>query len=225
MSTKTNFGQEITGHIFPSKHFLADEGSYFVTTNPTPGSSLLYMLQTAFSDTVPFLYLQNNDSGGGKNLYLDYIKLICTVSPASTTQAFSAVKIDGFRTVTTNHLSALAPVSPNTNVLAPSIASILVQNSTTASALSASSNASRLVSRTSAGGIPIAGDELVWEFGGDDFVDDPGTTATRAVPGREITVTCPIIIGPQMALTMYLWFPGNAATALQYEFEMGWFEK
>jgi len=45
-----------------TKHLLADEGSYFIATNPTPGTALAYNIQAAFSDTVPLFYVQNNGS-------------------------------------------------------------------------------------------------------------------------------------------------------------------
>ena len=67
---------------------MAALGKYFVCTNPTPGTALAYNVQAAYSDTVPLMYIQNNDSKANplaKRMYLDYIKLICTVAPASST--------------------------------------------------------------------------------------------------------------------------------------------
>jgi len=82
------YGEQYVLPLIPTKHLLADEGSYFIATNPTPGTALAYNVQAAFSDTVPLFYVQNNDSKAnpfGKRLYLDYIKLICTTAPASST--------------------------------------------------------------------------------------------------------------------------------------------
>src|ERR1039457_7133219 len=104
----------------PPKPPLADEGSYFIATNPTPGTALAYNIQAAFSDTVPLFYVQNNDSKAnpfGKRLYLDYIKLICTTAPASGTGARFAIKTDpAIRTISTNNTTAITPRSPNPEV-------------------------------------------------------------------------------------------------------------
>jgi hypothetical protein len=71
------YGEQYVLPLISTKHLLADEGSYFIATNPTPGTALAYNVQAAFSDTVPLLYIQNNDSKANplaKRMYLDYIK-------------------------------------------------------------------------------------------------------------------------------------------------------
>ena len=101
------YGEQYMLSLIPTKHVLADEGSYFIATNPTPGTALAYNIQAAYSDTVPLLYIQNNDSKANpfaKRMYLDYIKLICSVVPASGTGARFAVKTDPtLRTLSTNN--------------------------------------------------------------------------------------------------------------------------
>src|ERR1019366_772728 len=86
----------------PTKHILADEGSYFTITNPTPGAALAYGsagTQASFSDTVPFFILKNNASSSdplAKRMYLDYIRLIqiTGTAPATTTSVQMAIKLD-----------------------------------------------------------------------------------------------------------------------------------
>ena len=101
------YGEQYVLPLISTKHLPADEGSYFIATNPTPGTALAYNVQAAFSDTVPLLYIQNNDSKANplaKRLYLDYIKLICTVAPASSTGARFAAKTDpALRALSTNN--------------------------------------------------------------------------------------------------------------------------
>jgi len=48
---------------------------------------------------------------------------------------------------------------------------------------------------------------------------------TAACPGRRVSCIPPVILGPNSALTIYAWFPGNATTSLSYEFEMNWWER
>jgi hypothetical protein len=76
------------------------------------------------------------------------------------------------------------------------------------------------------GGIPVVGDELVLVCGPVDPGAYAGLTAAQAVcAGRKVSCLPPIILGPNSALTLYAWFPGNAATSLSYEFEVGWWER
>ena len=224
------YGEQYVLPLIPTKHLLADEGSYFIATNPTPGTALAYNIQAAFSDTVPLFYVQNNDSKAnpfGKRLYLDYIKLICTTAPASGTGARFAIKTDpAIRTISTNNTTAITPTSPNSDVATQSVCSLNVQSNATASALSASSTSARLVANASVGGIPVVGDELVLVCGPVDPGAYAGLTAAQAVcAGRKVSCLPPIILGPNSALTLYAWFPGNAATGLSYEFDVGWWER
>ena len=224
------YGEQYVLPLISTKHLLADEGSYFIATNPTPGTALAYNVQAAFSDTVPLMYIQNNDSKANplaKRMYLDYIKLICAVAPASSTGARFAVKTDpALRALSTNNTTAITPTSPNSDMAAQSVCSINVQSSATASALSASSASARLVANASMGGIPVVGDELVLVCGTVDPGAYPGLTAAQATcAGRKVSCLPPIVLGPNSALTLYAWFPGNAATGLSCEFEVGWWER
>src|ERR1700741_2674850 len=81
-----------------TKHAVADEGAYY-TACMTPGqSALTYGVQASFSDTAGFIAIMNGDlsigQGTGKRVYVDYIKFIFSVAPASSTAAWMAVKID-----------------------------------------------------------------------------------------------------------------------------------
>jgi len=224
------YGEQYMLSLVPTKHLLADEGSYFIATNPTPGTALAYNIQAAYSDTVPLLYIQNNDSKANpfaKRMYLDYIKLICSVVPASSTGVRFAIKTDPtLRTISTNNTTAITPTSPNSDVAMQSVCSINAQSSATASALSASSTSARLVANASTGGIPVVGDELVLVCGPSDPGPYPGLTAAQATcAGRKVSCLPPIVLGPNSALTLYAWFPSNATTGLSYELEMGWWER
>lgn len=224
------YGEQYVLPLVPTKHMLADEGTYFIATNVTPGTAQPYNIQAAFSDTTPLLYIQNNDSKANpfaRRMYLDYIKLICSVAPASSTGARFALKTDPqLRTLSTNNTLAITPTSPNSDVATQSVCSINAQNNGAASVLTASSGSARLVANASTGGIPIVGDELVLVCGPADPGPYPGLTAAQAVcPGRKVSCLPPIILGPNSALTLFAWFPSNAATGLSYEFEMGWWER
>jgi hypothetical protein len=211
--------------LFPTKHLLADEGSYFIGTNPTPGTALAYNIQASFSDTVPFIYLANTDTV--KRAYLDYIKIIVTTAAATGTQAYYAIKTDrAARALSANNTATIVPVSPNSDIANASVCTLNAQNNGTASAIGGASAAARVVARGSFGGLTIIGDELAIVCGSADPGSYAGLTAAQATcPGRKCSVSPPIVVGPGANLTVHLWFPGNATTGLSYEFEMGWAER
>lgn len=207
----------------------SDLGNYWVTTNPTPGTALAYNVQSSYSATAsPFLYFFNSASAGGKSVYLDYVKIICTTAPASGTQAYYAFVADqAARAFSVDNTSSLTPVGPNqtTTNTAASILTVKAQNSATASTIAAASSGVRLVGRGSIGGIPVVGDELLIDVGPDAFGPYAGGTAALTTPGRKVSATPSIILDPQACLMLTLWFPSNSATGLSYELEIGHWEQ
>src|SRR5437879_4917507 len=78
-------------------YLLADQdsgGGYFVATNPTPATAIAFAVNASFDVTKNLFVFKNPNPAGGLRMYLDYIKLICTVAPASATQMAVAMFID-----------------------------------------------------------------------------------------------------------------------------------
>jgi len=228
--TISRYGDLKVTSMIPTKHMLADEGSYFIGTNSTPGTALAYALTTGFSDTTPFIYMYNQSrpaDQASKRIHLDYIKIIVTTAPASSTQAYFAIKLDtALRSLTTDNTTTLTAVSPNMDIGVASQALLKAQNSATASVIAAASNTARVVARGCFGGLPVVGDELVITSGSPDIGSYSGLTAAQATcPGRKCSNCPPIVLGPGNSMEVHLWFPANATTALSYELEMGWWER
>ena len=229
------YGEQYGLSLIPTKHLLADEGSYFIctsaTTSGTPGTTTMsYPLTTAYSATTPFVYLQNNDSKSNpvaKRVYFDYLKIVCTQAAASSTGVrFAAVVDPVVRGITTNNGTFFTPTSPNSDVSPQSVCQFWIQNSATASVISAASTSNRVVATGSMGNLTVLGDEYAIISGTTDPGAYPGTIAVQATcPGRRVTVIPPLILGPSAGLTFFMWLPNNASTALTYEFEMGWWER
>lgn len=221
------YGTQLISIMAPTAHSLSREGTYFVATNPTPGTALAYCVQAAFSDTVPFLYLFNQESQQNiraKYVYLHYIKLVVTVAAASGVQAEFALITDiTQRALGTDNTTTLTPVSTCTSQTVPSDMLLKLQNSATASAIAASSQNKRVMGRGSfPSGVTIVGDELLIVCGETSGGAAQGLTAAQATcPGRKVSNAPPIVIAPGNSLTMHLWFPSNATTGLSYEIEMG----
>ena len=208
----------------PTNHQLANEGSYYIVTTPTPGTGLASDIKTSYSATVPFAYIFNSGLSGGRSdlrVFLDYIKLIVTVAPASTTQSHWALVLDtAARAITTDNTTAMTPKSPNGIITATGAVSVFKsQSSGTASAIAGATNG-RVVGRGTWGGLPIIGDELVIACG--KHVDGYAGTSVTA---RKVSNAPPVIIGPGQSLTLFTWWVSNASTGLSYELEAGYWER
>lgn len=89
------YGEAQVLSIIPTKHVLADEGSYFTAQNPTPGTGVaLNAAVTAFSDTNGFIVIKNNALAGGQRLYLDSLRLILTAATTAVVSIDFLVKVD-----------------------------------------------------------------------------------------------------------------------------------
>jgi hypothetical protein len=205
----------------PPEAMLAAEGAYFRATNPTPGTALTHAITSAWVATTPTLLIRNTDaSSTGKTLYLDYIRLIMTVIPTSSTGWDVAVILDPNNRYASGGTAIALGGNCNTAFSTASIASIFWTPTASAAV------APRLVSRGRAFSvIPVVGSALMIPFAAQDFAVSStmgGTVATH------LYVPCgPIALGPgsNHSALIYCWFPANATTGPSFEVEIGWWER
>ena len=217
MTRSGRYREQFVNSPIQKHQILGMEGSYFVTTNATPGSAIAYAVTAAFSDTVgAFLHLFNvaKSSAGAKRICLDYIKLIVGVVPASATAAHFAIKTDVVNRYASGATASPVPTQCHTDLLG---GSQIAQVRAGALTLAAASNQSVVMARGALkNAIPVVGDEYVINFGS---VDGGGS-----ISGGQSRVP-PIILGAGASMALYLWFPANATTAGQFEFEIGHWER
>jgi hypothetical protein len=223
----------IEGGLLATANALNDEGTYVVTTNPTIGTGFTFVAaQTAFSDTAPNIYIQNNEQSlnvTGKAVYLHYIRLLASAAATTASSLQYAIVIDPSpRALTTNNMTQATLVTPNTAVAAPGSVLVYVQNSATVTTLGARSTNARMVAR---GAICVATapavnalDTFLWTFG--EPMAIPLAAATAGVVGQTRTaVLPPVEIGPNGGnMTMHLWLPASTAS-FNPEFEIGFYMK
>lgn len=224
------YGSQIIESIIPTKHLLADEGSYFICTNPTIGTAVAYGAQTSFSDTASGLFvIKNGDSPSrwdSKRIYLDYLRLDLTTAPASTVSMEFAVKLDNIIRVPTGGSATITPVNTNIDDTRVSVGQMYAF-SAAAATVPASGAQARTVARahisTSLG---IVGDEYLIQFGGVDVAPSSGalTAARLTQPTRIVGNAAPVIIGPQQYAVIYMWWL-TAGSAPSFEYEVTWFER
>lgn len=224
------YGESGCNNYFSEKQMFADEGSYFVTTNPTPGTAISGTVAATYANTAGWFFFQNWNAAGGPNAYLDYLKLIPTVAPASGTTAYFAVIRDVATPlatqITTAHYATATPVNVNGAASVTSRCVLGYQNNATASTNIAPSAASAIIGRASMGGIPVIGDELVLKFGSTESGAYPGLTAAEAVcGGRKVSILPPVVVAPGQQIMIVPFFLNNAATGMSYEFELTHIER
>ena len=210
-------------NLYPTLHGLSDEGTYNVTTNPTPGTGLAFAINTGVSETAGyFLNIKNNDIAGAADavrLYIHYIRIICTVVPASATSGHFMIKTSEANRFTSGG-TQLVNTSPNTDSSAISVAVLNAGALTTAGAGVNDRLVARGVLRTA---IPVVFDEWILAFGP---VDSGGAILLGGATAQRMVIPCaPLVIGPGKNVGLQIWFPGNAATAMSAELEVGWWER
>jgi hypothetical protein len=217
---RTNgYGDQLVVPIMEKMYPLADEGSYFVALNPTPGTGIAgHAAPTTFDNTKPFILIKNVDAFGGKRMYLDYIKLVVTAAGTAGNTNFATHQLDGGAGYTSGG-SQLTTVSPNIDMAPSSIALIYAGAAVATAGTSPRTIASQNVRTV----IPVVGDTYVFTFANQlpAFVGLPieGTLICE----RAIHVP-PVVIGPNEWYKLVLWRASQSAAA-SYEVEMGWWER
>jgi hypothetical protein len=221
------YREQYSLNLVPTKHLLAEEGSYFVGSNQSPGTTVARnAVNTSFSNTVGLCHIFNKAAAGGKRIYLDYLKLILAgVSTGEVSLEFAVVVDNQNREPAAANRTLITPINVNGDSSTASIAQpsqYLAAQPFTVAAPTAAARVFRGHIPTSLG---IVGDEYVLKFGGEDMQALAGGTAARlAATARMAGVVAPVIVGPQQSAVIHMWWltEGGVST---WELEMGWWER
>lgn len=220
--------------IVPTKHLLADEGSYYVATTPTPGTGIAMTISTAFSDTVAMFAIKNSDDRSNpqaKRIYLDYLRLILLgTAPTAVISRHFAIKrspATDREPVTAANKTLMVPVNLAGASGRASICRPLSYSAAAAMTVPASAVSDPVLCRAGLPtGLGISGDEYVLKFGGEDMSHKVGLTAVRATdPARIITHAPPIIIEPGEWVVIHEWCLTEATNGPSFEHELAWWER
>ncbi len=199
---------------------LADEGIYWKFTNAVPETAIAQAIRAGFLATNCVALIRNNAAAGGKHLFMDYLRLIPKVAPASATRSELAIALDFGATRRTGGDTAITPVNPNGDQ-AGALADVAIHFGDVT--LNGETGNVRKVARAQLrAAIPVVGEEMLLQFGAD--LHQEGTLGGATGVGRVVNVG-PLIIPPQAEAAIHIWHPGNAATAAQWELEGALFQK
>lgn len=219
------YGAQIVQPFHGAKQAIAETGSYFVATNPTPGTGIVVTTSiTAFAETAGAvgvaLLVKNTESGTGnssKRVYLDYLSIRnIAQAPTSATDWYMAGVIDYSSVRYTSGGSQITPVNVNGDSSLASVATIYFGAITTA----VPGSRRLLFARQVLPRLMIIKDEIKLVFGG---VADVVPTNSAAIMNIALSVS-PCVLGPAQNFCLTMYGTANAA-APQFEFEIGWWEK
>ncbi len=221
------YGEVNTSEFDVSQYGYCEEGTYIVATTTTVGTGFTWASSgngvQSFLDTAPQGYIFNNESAGGKSLYIDYIKIIVTTGVTAATGAKFAIFMDtAARALTTDNMSVLSQAQPNGNLASPIITpTIKIQNSATPSVAAAIVTSRKVAQGWMAGTIPLVGDEYIMCFGRGDIAGHPGLTNVETVCRKLVSNHPPCIVPPQASLALHFWFPALTTASIVPEVLIG----
>jgi hypothetical protein len=197
---------------------LADEASYFVATNPTPGTGLTgHAAAQTMDNTKASVFILNQSPTGGRNIYLDYIKLVMTAAGTNGTSWYATHLIDQGAAYSSGG-TAITPINPNLASGQRSVAAVY------AGAAVVTAGTQRIVANQNVRTvIPVVGDVLLFTFGAE--VPIISGMPLEGTTQLERSIVCPpVIVSPQGTYKLILW-RASQTVAAAFEVEIGYWER
>lgn len=201
---------------------FAMEGSYFVATNPTPGTGIAGITATGtLADTETLLFMRNDATADADTyIVLDKLKLIVT-APGNGTLSRFASKVDTGATRIGTGGSAITEVNVNPDSAITSAATIQFGAVATAAATSAA----RLIDHGQLRGTAlIAQDEYIIDFGGSvGMVRHSLAAGADTTIHRDVISHVPVVLGPADQYFFHH-FNTSGSSADTFEFVLTYWE-
>ena len=219
----TKRGELVVESIAKGQNVLAVEGSYFLATNPTPGTGIAGITAAnGYDATEALLTIRNGVTAGdnAKRLYLDYIKLQPTAAGTNGTNCTFATHKDKGNTRWSSGGTAYTAVNMNLGSDTTTNAGIhfgaLVTDAATGDVVKMASGNLRTA-------IVVVGDETYIDFGG-TMAAGPSSLFEGTLICKQVIKHCPVVLNPGEELILTV----NAASqsgASSFEFEIGFWER
>lgn len=210
-------------NIWNQMQGIVDEGTYYIATNPTPGTGIATTTSiTTENQLAPVMMIQNQWTPGdpnAKNIYPVSLQLLVTAAPTSATFWEYSVRLDPQNpSKYTSGGSVITPVNANGQVNTGSQAKIIFG----AIVALTQASAGRLMAVGMANPtIPIVKDTICMEFGRAHADTVVNVAAANTV--RQVSLP-PVVIPPGGWLAIQMWGTGNAA-APAFEFQLDYVER
>jgi hypothetical protein len=222
LPTRTgSYGEAYILPVGVGRYTWSDEGSYFVAQNATMGTALTGHVAPAIADTNTKSIIHGYNSGT-KDIYLDYIALTCPVANANATAVYFATWTDskGATGLTSGGTAITSVYNTRSDSTATSGLNITAGPCVTAPV----TNIKRMMMRQIKPYIGVALDSYTFVFGDGAQVPKTGYALVTAVTNT-VTHCAPFVLAPGGNLYFVQTGPTGSATAMTFEFEMGWSER
>ena len=215
LSRRSGYGEE---YVLPfGPQIAADEGSYHVLRNTTPGTGIAgAAAPTTMDNTKPFILLR---AGAQLRAYLDFIKLVVTAAGTAGTLNYATHILDDGAGYTSGG-EDLVQVNPSGD--GGNISGLLIFKA--GAVVATAGGSQRIIAHQRARTvIPVVGDVLLFTFGR----SEPALSgmALEGTTELERVIHCPpVILAPSNWYKLVLWRAGQTAAA-SYEVEVGLWER
>lgn len=219
------YGEQIAKVLTAFYGDLVDEGSFFTTTNPTPGTALAMPVAATFVNTSASYVIYNTADPAdpaSKSIYLLHLKESFTVAPATATGSMMRVALDQANRAPTGGQALLvgggASASPGAQQpgknVRQSVAKIWSFTGAAVITVPAPGPNNKYVGLGGIDSIPVVGGERNFIFGSFDGITTPQSCRMA-----------PVVVPPNWYAVLHKWFPGNATTGASLEPELAWIER
>ncbi len=209
-------------YVLPfSTRLAADEGAYFVARNATPGTGVAGHAAATTHDTQKaFILLKNNAESGGPRVYLDFLKLQVTAAGTAGSLNFATHTVDRDRSYSSGGgnltIVNVSQDSARSTVLTTAkVGAVVPGEANTTNARIVAHARARTV-------IPVVGDVLLFNFGGDPV--NTGAVMAGTTELERVIHCPPIVLGPGHSYHLVLWRASQSG-ASSYEVELGFWER
>lgn len=212
------YGDVMSQPVGKSRATLAEEGSYYIAVNATPGTGVAGIAAANGYDATEALCTILNAASSSKTIVLDYIKLSVTAAGTNGTDLRWDAHLDtgsrytsGGSVITAANAKVGGAASQGTIQFGA-----VVAPAATADVLRIGGNELRSV-------IKVIGDQYTFDFGGDP-VQGSGAPANGTLAANLATQCAPVILAPGKSFILTL-NSASQSVAASYEFEIGYWER
>lgn len=208
-------GEQVVQPFGSPLYPVADEGSYFIATNPTVGTAIVGIAAAdGYDDAEALIYIENTEAAGGKRVYLDFIELTATAAGTNGTNFGYAMDVATAATYASG-ATAITPVNASRDNTATApvtmyFGAVVTTTGTTEKVMSAG----RL--RTV---IKVIGDQYLFTFAGGRL--PMASTIMEGTAQASIHRSCPPVVIPPKHAFCFREISASQTVGAQYLFNIG----
>jgi hypothetical protein len=216
-------GELISHSLWGSRlHGLANEGSLFVATNPTPGTAIAGIAAATTLDDLAALIFLRLSSSSTKRLYLLDLELQVAAAGASGTNW--AYAINGDKN-TSRYASGGSAITPRNANMASSVATEIDRLQFGAVVCTAASSEKRLLDHGLVQTvIKVVGSKYRFVFGDSSTGTASGIPLEGTTQHSQVIHCPPVVLGAGDSFVFHE-FAASQSGAASYQFKMRWIER